>query len=479
MASFWIRRRYRARSLVITNANDPVILSCLGLHQKALASSLRLGDHRAGAAEALAQVTSLAATGKTPEAVEIALARSTSATKEWQTAASQALAPHAPEVALELLPQRHAELRAALLDRLGKHAAAAICLGRSPNITPDGLLLIANLALAAGDNDVHFALLNHILATFGLEHVHRHNDDLPLTLQNIVCAKVRTVRGPLVSVIMPARNTEPYIDIAICGLVSQSWKNLELIIIDDASVDRTADRVLAWTDRDPRIRFVRMQNPSGPYCAKNYGLQPARGNFVTFHDSDDWSHPRRIELQVLPLLENQALCATSSRWIRIDGNGRFVARQVWPLLRLNPSSITFRRGLVLDRIGVFNSVLTGADSEFWQRIHEAFGSERIRKLRLPLSLGLARSTSLVGSSTTGFGTTGINLDRLAYWESWHLWHAQVVANGGTPRIETGQSPFEPPSSIKVQPTQSLRLSPALSPRCGEASSTISIGNLTF
>ncbi|HYN40081.1 MAG TPA: hypothetical protein VES39_12600, partial [Rhodospirillales bacterium] len=123
----------------------------------------------------------------------------------------------------------------------------------------------------------------------------------------------------------------------------------------------------------------------------------------------------------------------------------------WPLIRWNPSSLTFRREIVLERVGVFHSVLTGADSEYCQRLYEAFGHRRIRSLGQPLSLAASRPDSLVGSAATGFGRTGVNFDRLAYWESWHLWHAAVVAAAGTPRVGPGQTPFDPPASIRVQP----------------------------
>ncbi|HYN39311.1 MAG TPA: glycosyltransferase family A protein, partial [Rhodospirillales bacterium] len=223
-----------------------------------------------------------------------------------------ALAPHAPNVALALLSRRHGGFRAALYARIGQRAAAGACLAGTRGSGANELLLSATLSLDDGNPDTHLAQLNRALAAFRLEPVVRRDDGAPFTLHNLTGTDVAPVDGPLVSVIMPARNTERYIDTALSGLASQSWRNLEIIVVDDASEDGTSDRVRAWADREPRIRLIRAASAGGPYCAKNLALQLARGQFVTFHDSDDWSHPRRVERHVLPLLADPKLCATTS-----------------------------------------------------------------------------------------------------------------------------------------------------------------------
>ena len=82
-------------------------------------------------------------------------------------------------------------------------------------------------------------------------------------------------------------------------------RGLEFNVVDN---DGRADRLpfvwghpltssIAAEDLDPRVRMLRLTENGGTYAARNAGLAAARGDFVTFQDSDDWSHPRRVELQ--------------------------------------------------------------------------------------------------------------------------------------------------------------------------------------
>ncbi|MGM3372065.1 glycosyltransferase family 2 protein, partial [Escherichia coli] len=73
---------------------------------------------------------------------------------------------------------------------------------------------------------------------------------------------------------------------------------------------------------------------------------------MTCHDSDDWSHPEKLFRQISPLLLNHKLICSISDWIRLQDNGIFYARAVYPLKRLNPSSLLFRRADVLQKAGV-------------------------------------------------------------------------------------------------------------------------------
>src|SRR5688572_25469083 len=100
---------------------------------------------------------------------------------------------------------------------------------------------------------------------------------------------------------MTTFNTSSRVEAAIASVLGQSWRNLELIVVDDASQDDTHKRVQSLAARDARLRFIRLPRNAGTYVAKHVGLQHALGEFVTCHDSDDWSHPCRIERQLAPL----------------------------------------------------------------------------------------------------------------------------------------------------------------------------------
>ena len=89
---------------------------------------------------------------------------------------------------------------------------------------------------------------------------------------------------------------------------------------------------------DPRIHLVKQPVNQGTYAARNAGLDAAAGEFVAFQDSDDWSHPRRLELQVRPLLENPRLVATTT-----DGLARHRRARADPARRSGAAGSTRRR----------------------------------------------------------------------------------------------------------------------------------------
>ena len=102
---------------------------------------------------------------------------------------------------------------------------------------------------------------------------------------------------------MAAFNAEGTIEQAISSVLAQSWTNLELIVVDDGSSDATAERIEQIAGKDERVRLLRTKRRGGPYAARNQALAAARGEFITLHDADDWSHPQKIELQVCALLD--------------------------------------------------------------------------------------------------------------------------------------------------------------------------------
>jgi glycosyltransferase involved in cell wall biosynthesis len=168
--------------------------------------------------------------------------------------------------------------------------------------------------------------------------------------------------------------------------------------------------------------MIRLSERGGPYRGRNLAIAASGGEIVTFQDGDDWAHPRKLELQARALL-NRGLAATASRHVRVDAAGYFSVRQLWPLSRWCPSSTMARRE-TFDRLGPFEPVSAGADSEYWARLIEAFGRRRVSTLTAPLTIAARRADSLTGDAKTGFGSAGFNLERLRYWEAWRFRHAR-------------------------------------------------------
>ena len=91
----------------------------------------------------------------------------------------------------------------------------------------------------------------------------------------------------LVSIIMPSWNTENYIAESIQSVIDQTYKNWELIIVDDCSTDNTDEVVRAFNDQ--RIKYLKNEKNSGAALTRNRALKEARGEWIAFLDSDDLS----------------------------------------------------------------------------------------------------------------------------------------------------------------------------------------------
>ena len=91
----------------------------------------------------------------------------------------------------------------------------------------------------------------------------------------------------MLSIIVPIFNVEPYLEICLGSLVGQTLRNIEIILIDDGSTDRSREIAQVFAEKDTRIRLIRQQN-QGQGKARNVGLDMANGKYVAFVDSDDW-----------------------------------------------------------------------------------------------------------------------------------------------------------------------------------------------
>ena len=96
--------------------------------------------------------------------------------------------------------------------------------------------------------------------------------------------------SPLISVIIPVYKVETYLDQCVESIVQQTYRNLEIILVDDGSPDRCAEMCDLWATKDPRIKVVHKKN-GGLGDARNAGLVVAAGDYIGFVDSDDWCEP--------------------------------------------------------------------------------------------------------------------------------------------------------------------------------------------
>jgi glycosyltransferase involved in cell wall biosynthesis len=153
------------------------------------------------------------------------------------------------------------------------------------------------------------------------------------------------MEGMLVSVVMPAHDAERYIGRPIASVLAQTWRQLELIIVDDASRDGTLALIEEQARTDPRIRIVRLSPNGGVAMARNAGIAAARGNYVGFLDSDDWWHPRKLELQLAWMQRSGARVSYAAYDRMAEADGALLSR-VRP-----PASVSYTDMLKSNRIG--------------------------------------------------------------------------------------------------------------------------------
>jgi hypothetical protein len=186
-------------------------------------------------------------------------------------------------------------------------------------------------------------------------------------------------RAPAVSIIMPAHNTEAYIGEAIDSALKQSWSDFELIVVDDGSVDATAEVAGSYAARDSRVTVLRRAR-GGPSAARNSALSVARARMFALLDSDDIWAPTYLEEQLAILDSSPDVAIVTANAFNFGGSldGKPLRPTRGECRRLSPIDIleweeavcimsVFRREVV-ERIGGFDERLrTSEDYQFWIR----------------------------------------------------------------------------------------------------------------
>lgn len=241
-----------------------------------------------------------------------------------------------------------------------------------------------------------------------------------------------SIGGPLVSVVIPVFEPDEGPAFSLASITHQSWSNLEVLICDDGSGPQGQATLLQWADLDPRARIVRSERNSGAYAAMNMGLAHARGEFVTFQGSDDWSHPQRIERQVKALQQRPQAMGTLSHMVQVDDRMSLTVLGR-PAIGINASSLLFRRGPVLRQLGGLDTVRRAGDNEFIGRMRAVYGRDAVALLTEKLALVRRTPGSL---SRDDLRLLFRHPERVHYRTGYQRWH-QHIAGGST-------SPWVPP-----------------------------------
>jgi glycosyltransferase involved in cell wall biosynthesis len=194
-----------------------------------------------------------------------------------------------------------------------------------------------------------------------------------------LCSKlqVRQPENPLISVVLPTFNRCRLLGRALDSVLAQTYRNLELIVVDDGSTDDTALLLSAYA-RD-RLRVIRQPN-RGVSAARNAGMRQASGQWIALLDSDDYWLPQKLERQLDFFKNNptQVICQTEEIWIRngvrVNPKKRHQKFSGWifekclPLCLISPSAVMLRASL-LEQVGFFDENLPACeDYDLWLRV---------------------------------------------------------------------------------------------------------------
>ena len=178
------------------------------------------------------------------------------------------------------------------------------------------------------------------------------------------------VNNPLISVIVPVYNVEPYLEKCVQSICRQTYKNLEIILVDDGSTDKSGQMCDEFALNDSRIVVYHQKN-TGQAGARNYAISIAKGEYIGFVDSDDWVADDMYEVLLTSLQKNDA---------DISMCGRFSVRgdviKESPLFHLDNETIMDNREAV-KRFLTYKAI----DSSMWDKLYK---KELFNGVTLPL-----------------------------------------------------------------------------------------------
>lgn len=248
---------------------------------------------------------------------------------------------------------------------------------------------------------------------------------------------------PRVSVLMPAYNAERFLGRAVESVLAQTHEDLELVVVDDGSTDRTFELLLEHARRDPRVRPLRNAQNLGIVRTRNRAFAEAdpKSAFFAIMDSDDVCMPERLTLQLELLRARPDHALVGGNLILIDEADRELGRRTYPasyeaicdvITRYNPiaqPTATVRRSAI-DAVGVYDARYPRCqDYDLWMRIARRFKVANLEAftLRYRISDTQGKVTALRQSLELSlqvqrehmFDPQFFRAQNLAYWAAQH------------------------------------------------------------
>lgn len=197
---------------------------------------------------------------------------------------------------------------------------------------------------------------------------------------------------PVVTVLMPVHNGAAYLSEAVDSILQQSFRDFELLVVDDASTDDSVQIILAF--RDQRIRLLRSPERLRICRALNWGLAEARGEYIARMDADDISHTARLATQVrfLERWPEIGMCGTWARRLkpgkpmqcyrRPSGFENIRAFALFDNPFIHASVMLRRRALEQNHLRYDETYVNAEDYDLWSRTFTCFPSDNLRRTLL-------------------------------------------------------------------------------------------------
>ena len=293
-----------------------------------------------------------------------------------------------------------------------------------------GSIKLLKASDSINDESLWVELVNSYLKTYKVTPISLKQGDGPLYQRITSATEYEVISGPLISVLMPAFNAEKYLIFSVESILNQTYKNIELIIVDDASSDSTWEIATSLAKKDKRIKTLRNLENVGPYVAKNCALMIADGEYITGHDADDWAHPQRLEMHLDHMLKKGHQVSITSM-LRVRENGYFSRISKTGLNCYDGVisgafiSCMFERKYLKENFGFWDQARFAGDSELIRRI-QAISKKPVDRFFSPGLICLDAPEGITNDPEHGYSPSrGLSKTRLDYRNSFNSLHNNI------------------------------------------------------
>lgn len=255
-----------------------------------------------------------------------------------------------------------------------------------------------------------------------------------------------------VSIIVTCYNCEQSLTRTVQSLLSQIYRNFEIILVDDCSTDNTKQLIKNLDAQYSKVTGIYLESNSGTYVAKNHGIKAATGKFLAFNDAGDTSSPFRIFCQLLYIAKHNVVGCFCS-YVRKNSSGELVPESKGTYIRQALIGLVVLKEYTLNTVGYFDSVRMSGDSEYIARLRRVMGFKNIRYYEKVFYTAIEEEKSLTVSGPGAFtlcpetGKRKSPIIRNQYVEAYKQWHSNSSKKDLKINFEDKERKFPAPAEM--------------------------------